>query len=118
MIPMVQGATAGLEFGLFLQRRKLPTLLEPHVHPRLGHADDEGRGNGRIDGVSAGFQHPRAIAEDGADVLYRGPLARAIAEHIRTMGGYLALDDLAAVRPREVEPLVIGYDERTIHVLP
>jgi gamma-glutamyltranspeptidase/glutathione hydrolase len=60
----------------------------------------------------------RAIAEDGADVLYRGPLARTIAEDIRAMGGYLSLDDLAAVRPREVEPLVIGYGERTIHVLP
>jgi gamma-glutamyltranspeptidase/glutathione hydrolase len=60
----------------------------------------------------------RAIADDGVDVLYRGPLARAIAEDIRAMGGYLSLDDLAAVRPREVEPLVIGYGGRSIHVLP
>jgi gamma-glutamyltranspeptidase/glutathione hydrolase len=60
----------------------------------------------------------RAIAEEGADVLYRGPLARAIAEDVRAMGGYLSVDDLAAVAPREVEPLVIGYGERRVHVLP
>ena len=60
----------------------------------------------------------RAIAEGGADVLYKGAAARAIAEDIRAMGGYLSADDLAAVRPREVEPLVIGYGERAIHVLP
>jgi gamma-glutamyltranspeptidase/glutathione hydrolase len=59
-----------------------------------------------------------AIAEDGAEALYRGPLARTIAEDIAAMGGYLSLEDLAAVRPREVEPLVIGYRDRSIHVLP
>jgi gamma-glutamyltranspeptidase / glutathione hydrolase len=60
----------------------------------------------------------RAIAEDGAGVLYRGPLARSIAEDIRAMGGYLSADDLAAVETREVDPLVIGYAGRSIHVLP
>ncbi len=60
----------------------------------------------------------RAIAEDGADVLYRGPLARAIADDVQAMGGYLSLDDLAAVRAREVEPLAIGYQDRSVHVLP
>jgi gamma-glutamyltranspeptidase/glutathione hydrolase len=60
----------------------------------------------------------RAIAEDGADVLYKGAAARAIAEDIRAMRGYLSVEDLAAVRPREVEPLVIGYGKRSIHVLP
>ena len=34
------------------------------------------------------------------------------------MRGYLSADDLAAVQPREVEPLVIGYRGRSIHVLP
>jgi gamma-glutamyltranspeptidase/glutathione hydrolase len=60
----------------------------------------------------------RTIAEDGAEALYKGPLARAIVEDIRAMRGYLSVEDLAAVQPREVEPLVIGYGERSIHVLP
>ena len=51
----------------------------------------------------------RAIAEDGADVLYSGALAQTIAADVQAMGGYLSADDLAAVRPREVEPLTIGY---------
>jgi gamma-glutamyltranspeptidase / glutathione hydrolase len=60
----------------------------------------------------------RAIAEEGADVLYQGPLARSIAEDVTAMGGYLSLEDLAAVRPREVEPLTFAYGKRSIHVLP
>src|SRR5262245_20272518 len=60
----------------------------------------------------------RAIAEDGANVLYMGPAARSIAEDIQAMGGYLSVADLAAVRPREVEPLRIAYGKRLIHVLP
>jgi len=51
-------------------------------------------------------------------VLYKGALARTIAEDIRAMRGYLSADDLAAVRTREVEPLVIAHGEQTIHVLP
>jgi gamma-glutamyltranspeptidase / glutathione hydrolase len=60
----------------------------------------------------------RAIAEDGAKTLYAGPLARAIADDIKDMGGYLGTEDLAAVQPSEVEPLTIGYRDRMIHVLP
>ncbi|KAB2911870.1 MAG: gamma-glutamyltransferase [Hyphomicrobiaceae bacterium] len=60
----------------------------------------------------------RAIAEDGADVLYTGALARRIADDVKEMGGYLGTEDLATVRPREVEPLTIGYFDRAIHVLP
>jgi gamma-glutamyltranspeptidase/glutathione hydrolase len=60
----------------------------------------------------------RAIADDGADVLYRGPLARAIAEDVQALGGYLTAEDLAAVAPRAVEPLRFSYRDRTLHVLP
>src|SRR5262249_8650531 len=56
----------------------------------------------------------RAIAEDGADVLYKGPLAHSIAEDIQAMGGYLDVDDLAAVQPRSVEPLTIAYGTRSV----
>jgi gamma-glutamyltranspeptidase/glutathione hydrolase len=59
-----------------------------------------------------------AIADDGAATLYRGALARAIAEDIRAMGGCLDEADLAAVEPRTVTPLAIPYRDRTIYVLP
>ena len=60
----------------------------------------------------------RAIAEDGADALYAGALARRITDDVREMGGYLGPEDLAEVRAREVEPLSFGYFDRTVHVLP
>jgi gamma-glutamyltranspeptidase / glutathione hydrolase len=60
----------------------------------------------------------KAIAADGAGVLYKGPLARTIAEDVQALGGYLSEEDLAAVAPPECEPLTIPYFDRTIHVLP
>ncbi len=60
----------------------------------------------------------RAIQQDGAEALYEGALARAIADDIQAMGGYVSTDDLAAVAPRQVAPLEIPYRDRTIHVLP
>ena len=58
------------------------------------------------------------IASDGAEALYRGPLARSIADDIRAMGGYLDAADLAAVAPVERTPLAIPYRGHAIHVLP
>jgi gamma-glutamyltranspeptidase/glutathione hydrolase len=60
----------------------------------------------------------RAIADDGAGVLYKGALARSIAEEVQALGGYLAEDDLAAVEARQVEPLNFTYRDRTLSVLP
>jgi gamma-glutamyltranspeptidase/glutathione hydrolase len=60
----------------------------------------------------------RAIAEEGAGVLYTGAVARSIAQDIEAMGGYLNVEDLAAVSPHEVEPLTFAYGKWTIHVLP
>lgn len=60
----------------------------------------------------------QAIADEGAGVLYKGALARAIAEDVQALGGYLAEDDLAAVEPKVREPLVFSYRDRRLHVLP
>jgi gamma-glutamyltranspeptidase/glutathione hydrolase len=60
----------------------------------------------------------KAIATDGAEVLYKGPLARGIAEDVQAMGGYLSTDDLAAVAPVERDPLSRTYRGQTITVLP
>jgi gamma-glutamyltranspeptidase / glutathione hydrolase len=60
----------------------------------------------------------KAIAADGAEVMYNGPLARAMAEDVQAMGGYLSTDDLAAVAPAEREPLSRTYRGQTVTVLP
>ena len=60
----------------------------------------------------------KALASDGVEVMYKGALARAIAEDVQEMGGYLSVDDLAAVAPVEREPLTRTYRGQSITVLP
>jgi gamma-glutamyltranspeptidase / glutathione hydrolase len=61
----------------------------------------------------------RAIADDGADAMYKGPLARSIADDVKALGGCLALEDLTSARCVEVDDLLeIAYADRTIHVMP
>ncbi len=47
----------------------------------------------------------RRIARDGAELFYRGELARRLVEQVAAGGGRLDLDDLAAYRPRLREPV-------------
>ncbi len=37
----------------------------------------------------------RAIAEDGREAFYRGPIAETIAQYVQSLGGFLSADDLA-----------------------
>ncbi|MDX2156140.1 MAG: gamma-glutamyltransferase [Hyphomicrobiaceae bacterium] len=60
----------------------------------------------------------KAIAADGAEAMYKGPLARAIADDVQALGGYLSTEDLAAVRAVEREPLSRNYRDHTFTVLP
>jgi gamma-glutamyltranspeptidase/glutathione hydrolase len=46
----------------------------------------------------------RTIRAEGATALYGGRLGREVASFIGAQGGFLSLDDLAAYRPRWVEP--------------
>lgn len=47
----------------------------------------------------------RAFAQGGSDAIYRGALARRIVADVRAHGGILTLEDLAAYRVREREPI-------------
>ncbi|MEQ1648671.1 MAG: gamma-glutamyltransferase [Hyphomicrobiaceae bacterium] len=58
------------------------------------------------------------LADDGAAALYKGPLARAIAADIKTMGGCLSTSDLASYKVTEWDAHEIIHGNRTIHVLP
>ncbi len=51
----------------------------------------------------------RQVAEGGAEVFYRGPIARAIARAVDEAGGWLSGADLAAFSPEWREPLSITY---------
>ncbi len=60
----------------------------------------------------------RAIADDGAGVLYKGALAQSMADDVKALGGYLSTEDLASVKPVEREPLAFTYNGQTLYVLP
>lgn len=47
-----------------------------------------------------------ALADEGADLFYRGDLAEALVSACRAQGGHLTLDDLATYRVERREPLI------------
>src|SRR5919108_674464 len=60
----------------------------------------------------------RQVAEGGAEVFYRGPIARAIARAVQEAGGWLAEEDLATFRPEWREPAVIRYRAHDVYSVP
>jgi gamma-glutamyltranspeptidase / glutathione hydrolase len=48
-----------------------------------------------------------AIASEGAEVFYAGRIGRAIADHLRKIGGIVSRDDMAAYRALVVEPVAV-----------
>ena len=49
----------------------------------------------------------RRLAEEGADALYRGDLARTVADHVTAAGGILTVADLEAYQAVERAPLTV-----------
>ena len=74
-------------------------------------------------GAGETFRNPDLAAllstlaeRNSVDSFYRGDIAQQIAHAFKTNGGLLTVDDLAAYRAREVEPLALswrGFDIRT-----
>jgi gamma-glutamyltranspeptidase/glutathione hydrolase len=60
----------------------------------------------------------RQVAEGGAEVFYRGPIARALARAVQEAGGWLDEGDLAAFRPEWREPVRIAYRGHEIYSMP
>ena len=51
----------------------------------------------------------KRISKEGSDFIYRGDVAKSIAEHVQGGGGVLDYDDLAAYEPRVGEPMGVSY---------
>ena len=60
----------------------------------------------------------RQVAEGGAEVFYRGPMARSIARAVREAGGWLSEEDLADFRPEWREPATITYRGVRVYSMP
>jgi gamma-glutamyltranspeptidase/glutathione hydrolase len=56
----------------------------------------------------------RQVVEGGADVFYRGPIAKAIARAVQEAGGWLSEEDLAAFSPEWREPAAVQYRKHEI----
>jgi gamma-glutamyltranspeptidase/glutathione hydrolase len=58
------------------------------------------------------------IAEEGADVVYEGDVAEAIAAEVQAHGGFLTVDDLAAFEPEFPDPVSTTYNGAEVYELP
>jgi gamma-glutamyltranspeptidase/glutathione hydrolase len=79
---------------------------------------------GRAPRAGEWFRNPdlarslREIASGGPAVLYGGPLGQRIVERVRTLGGFLTLDDLRAQRAEWVQPISVPFRGYRIWELP
>lgn len=56
--------------------------------------------------------------DNSVEAFYRGDIARRIADAFKKNGGLVSVDDLAAYRAREVEPLALDWRDCSIHTAP
>jgi gamma-glutamyltranspeptidase/glutathione hydrolase len=59
-----------------------------------------------------------AIAEDGADAFYEGPIGERVVEAVRSRGGLLSMSDLESFEPEFVDPVSTTYNGVEVYELP
>ncbi len=70
------------------------------------------------------FKNPRLadtyelLAKEGRDAFYRGSIARAIDQHMKSIGGFLSYEDLAAHRSEWITPVSVNYRGYDVWELP
>jgi gamma-glutamyltranspeptidase/glutathione hydrolase len=93
--------------------------LFTHDHAREAYLfDDEPPSVGQTVRLPELGETLATIAEEGADPVYEGHIAEAIAEEVQARGGYLTVDDLAAFEPEFVEPVSTTYRGVDVFELP
>ena len=58
------------------------------------------------------------IADEGADVVYEGEIAEAIASEVRDAGGFMTVEDLAGFEPEFLDPISSTYGGVEVYELP
>jgi gamma-glutamyltranspeptidase/glutathione hydrolase len=58
------------------------------------------------------------VAEEGADVVYEGDIAEAIASEVQSHGGFMTVDDLAAFEVEWPDPVSTTYNGAEVYELP
>jgi len=90
--------------------------------------DDHARETWLFDGESPGVGQevtlPRlgqtlsAVAKEGADVMYEGHVAEAIADEVQSKGGFMTVDDLAGFEVEWPDPISTTYGGTEVFELP
>ncbi|WP_252698756.1 gamma-glutamyltransferase family protein [Natronosalvus vescus] len=80
--------------------------------------DDEAPDPGQVVTLERLGESMQRIAEEGADVVYEGEIAEAIAEEIQSQGGFMTVDDLAAFEPEFLDPVSTTYNGTEVYELP
>jgi len=60
----------------------------------------------------------RTIAEEGADAVYEGEIAEAIADEVQSQGGFMTVDDLADFEVEWPDPVSTTYNGAEVYELP
>ncbi|WP_136656330.1 gamma-glutamyltransferase [Nitratireductor sp. XY-223] len=115
--PAIDLAENGFEVSdrLFAMLTADAERLGLHEETRAHFLGDDGNPHpvGHVLTNAAYAQTLRLIAAEGADAFYRGPIADAIVETVRSGNpdnpGVLALEDLAAYEIKEREPVCLPY---------
>jgi len=58
------------------------------------------------------------IAAHGADIVYEGEIAEAIAAEVQAAGGFLTVEDLKSFEPELLDPVSTTYNGATVYELP
>ena len=58
------------------------------------------------------------VATEGADVVYEGDVAEAIAAEVQEAGGFMTVDDLAGFEPELLDPVSTTYGDAEVFELP
>ncbi|MFC6953977.1 gamma-glutamyltransferase [Halorubellus litoreus] len=88
------------------------------------HARDAFLPNGHAPDVGEQVALPKLgrslerIADEGADVVYEGDIAEAIATEVQDKGGFMTVEDLAAFEPEFVDPVSTTYNGAEVYELP
>ena len=83
----------------FLFDGEAPAVGETVTLPRLGESMEK-------------------IADRGADVVYEGEIAEAIAEEVQSQGGFMTVDDLADFEVEWPDPISATYNGAEVYELP
>jgi gamma-glutamyltranspeptidase / glutathione hydrolase len=127
VLPAVQFAREGLQVDWFTTENIAAAALDLRRYPTsAGEFLREGLPPTAMWGIRAGLRLPRPnyartlewIAEHGADSLYRGALASALAGEIQLAGGCLDESDLADYQVRVSQSLAIPYRDAVVHATP